>query len=73
MPGGNIKVKSAKVAAHVKKHGGSLFQLKNGQYNIRKGNKSVNIGKPNGNNQFVTQQLFRAWGDSATGIPNPNW
>lgn len=58
------------VDKHVKAHGGTLEALKgNGNYNIRKGTKSANIGKPDSSGKWESAQLKRAWGD-ATGIPS---
>ncbi|HEX4772007.1 MAG TPA: hypothetical protein VH351_14315 [Bryobacteraceae bacterium] len=64
MPKYSIK----EVQDHVRANGGTLQQLTNGNYNVRKGTKSVNIGKPDTSNKWDAAQLKRAWGD-ATDIP----
>ena len=51
---------------HVEEHGGTIGTITNGNYNIRKGTKSANIGKPTGS-KFDDAQLQRAW--TETGIP----
>ena len=56
------------VQQHVQANGGTVERLTNGNYNIRKGTKSVNVGKPGTDNKWDDAQLRRAWGD-ATGIP----
>jgi hypothetical protein len=56
------------VQTHVTKNGGTLEKLTNGNYNVRKGTKSVNVGKPGTDNKWDEAQLKRAWGD-ASGIP----
>ncbi|WP_299265740.1 hypothetical protein [uncultured Psychrosphaera sp.] len=63
----NVKTKD--LQEYVEGHGGELVQLTNGNFNIRKGELSVNIGKPK-NNRWDDAQFRRAWGD-ATGIPAP--
>ena len=55
------------VKEHVEENGGSLEQLTNGNFNIRKGTKSANIGKPGTGTKWEDAQLQRAW--SLTGIP----
>jgi hypothetical protein len=64
------KVNKKALQEYVESHGGQLVKLKNGNYNIRHGQRSVNIGRPDGSNKWNTAQLERAWGD-ATGIPKP--
>ncbi|MFC5047400.1 hypothetical protein ACFSTE_07265 [Aquimarina hainanensis] len=66
------KVKKSDLQEYVEDQGGSLVKLTNGNYNIRKGDKSINIGKPDSSNKWAEAQLRRAWGD-ATGIPKPDW
>ena len=66
------KIKKSELIEHVEAHGGTLVQLTNGNYNIRNGELSVNIGKPDSSNKWNAAQLTRAWGD-ATGIPKPDW
>lgn len=66
------KVKMQDLEEYVQSHGGTLEKLTNGNYNIRNGLLSRNIGKPMSSNKWETAQLLRAWGD-ATGIPNPRW
>lgn len=56
------------VKTHVESNGGTLVALTNGNYNIRKGTKSMNVGKPGTDNKWDGAQLKRAWGD-ATDIP----
>ncbi len=66
------KVKKKDLEEYVVSQGGTLVQLTNGNYNIRNGQLSVNIGKPDSSNKWESGNLIRAWGD-ATGIPNPRW
>jgi len=66
------KVTVKEVQTYVQQNGGTVERLTNGNYNIRKGEKSINVGKPGGDNKWDVVQLRRAWGD-ATGIPNPGW
>ncbi|PKQ60289.1 hypothetical protein BZG02_20025 [Labilibaculum filiforme] len=61
------KIKTKDLKIHIESHGGTLELLTNGNYDIRKNGKSVNIGKPT-NDRWECPQLRRAWGD-ATGIP----
>ncbi|ARV05242.1 hypothetical protein BTO04_00395 [Polaribacter sp. SA4-10] len=65
------KVKKKDLETYITQYGGTLVQLKNGNYNIRNGEKSVNIGKPDSSNKWASAQLERAWGD-ATDIPKPD-
>ena len=62
------KYKVSEVKKHVEGNGGTLEVLTNGNYNIRKGTKSINVGKPGTDSKWDAAQLTRAWGD-ATGIP----
>lgn len=55
------------VKDHVESHGGTLVTLTNGNFNIRKGSKSANIGKPGTGTKWEDAQLQRAW--TETGIP----
>ncbi|HZC72255.1 MAG TPA: hypothetical protein VE442_16290 [Jatrophihabitans sp.] len=55
------------VQDHVKANGGTLVKLTNGNYDIRKGTKSANIGKPGTGTKWEDAQLQRAW--TLTGIP----
>ena len=66
------KVTVKEVQRYVQQNGGSLVQLTNGNFNIRKGEKSIHVGKPGTDNKWDVSQLRRAWGD-ATDIPNPGW
>lgn len=66
------KVKKSDLQDYVISKGGSLVELTNGNYNIRKGVKSANIGKPDSSNKWNAAQLTRAWG-IATDIPKPDW
>jgi hypothetical protein len=66
------KVSLGDLREYVESQGGELVRLSNGNYNIRKGMKSANIGRPDGGNRWDTAQLLRAWGD-ATDIPRPDW
>lgn len=66
------KVTKKELETYIAPFGGTLVELTNGNYNIRNGIKSVNIGKPDTSNKWDSAQLLRAWGD-ATGIPNPGW
>ena len=64
------KVKKKNLETYIARFGGTLVLLTNGNYDIRNGMKSVNIGKPDTNNRWEDSQLVRAWGD-ATDIPKP--
>lgn len=56
----------ADIQEHVEAHGGTIVKLTNGNFNIRHGQKSANIGRPTGT-KFDDAQLQRAW--TETGIP----
>jgi len=66
------KVKVKEIQKYVEEQGGTLVRLTNGNYNIRSGGRSRNIGKPDSSGKWGCTQLKRAWGDS-TGIAKPRW
>ena len=65
------KVKKKDLKKYVEKHGGELVRLKDGNYDIRRRDRSRNIGKPDSSGKWARSQLERAWGD-ATGIKKPD-
>jgi len=62
------KISKSDLEKHCKANGGSLEDTKKNYFNIRKGTKSVNIGRPDTSGKWAAAQLTRAWGD-ASGIP----
>lgn len=66
----SVKIKD--LADYIVEQGGELVQISNGNYNVRCGQKSRNIGRPN-NGRFKVYQLRRAWGELAAGIRKPRW
>ncbi len=66
------KISKNDLKRHVESHNGRLVQLINGNYNIRCGQLSRNIGKPYpGSNKWDAAQLKRAWGPGGVNIPIP--